>query len=194
VIASPADMLRDPGSWDIALPSTSLLGPPPVSVHETRSYYWWPTFVVTREGVPVGLDALRDGTVCVVAGSVGEVWATHGSVSGTSSTVPAPAGLRVVVRPRDAACLDELRAGGVDAAVTATLTSSDVASTAGVIAIEDGPVVREARAALVRDASDKPGLLAAVEAALAAAQADGTLSALAKSRFGGEDLASSPVP
>jgi ABC-type amino acid transport substrate-binding protein len=180
--------------WEVALPAKgldrALADRFPVSVPIS----WWPVRVMVPIGAPFeGLGELAGTSICVVANSTGEAWLTEpGSVRSATPIVQPPAAAMPVIAPDDDACLDALAAGSVSAAVTASIDPAGLATRGDIRAI-GGPVLTEERGALVNPATGDPAaLLAAIDTAIEAARADGSLADLARARFGGLDLSAPP--
>jgi cystine transport system substrate-binding protein len=174
-------------SWDIALPSTPDWLINTQSYQRSTPYYRWPHRLVVPIGSTAnGIQDLVAGPTCAIAGDPSETW-LRGGYGGPSST---PTTTSVITRPTDADCLSALAAGDAVAAVTAHLSDADLQVLGDVRAI-GGPDA-EPRSVLVhRQSGSRPDpgdLLAAVDDAIVAMHADGTLTRLSQSRFGGADL------
>jgi polar amino acid transport system substrate-binding protein len=181
---SPEDQLTSSGSWDVGLPST-----PAWAVHTslatTTAYYAWPhLLVVPADSGATSVEDVQGQPICAVRGDAGQAWllGRYGPTPSAASSPPIPSTL--VLRASDAECLAALKDGEVRGIVTATLTPSDVAGLVDVRAI-DGPVP-ELRAATVVAGGDVASLIDALNGAIDAARADGTLGALSQSRFGAD--------
>jgi cystine transport system substrate-binding protein len=177
----------DQHTWDVALPSTAdwLIATPPFL--RSTPYYAWPhRLVVAVDSTANGIKDLATGPICAIAGDPSESW-LRGGYGGTSSS---PATTTVITRSTDADCLAALAAGDAVAAVTAQLSDAEL-QVLGTISVIGGPDA-EPRSALVHAQTgvepDSTSLLAAVDDALAAMRADGTLTRFSQSRFGGADL------
>jgi L-cystine transport system substrate-binding protein len=174
-------------TWDIALPSVPIWTIDPSAFLVSVPYYRWPhLLVVPSTSAAANSQDVAAGPICAVAGDTGLSWLT-GSYGGQS--LP-PISVAVVTRPTDDACLALLASGGAVAAVTAHLSASDIAARADVRVIEGVPP--EPRAAILprqrpTDA-DAAELLRAIDDAITAMRADGTLARFSQKRFGGEDL------
>jgi ABC-type amino acid transport substrate-binding protein len=191
VVVAEREMARGGGGqWDVALPSV-----PTWTVDGSRfvisePYYYWPHLVVVGDDSPIAaLADLANVKVCTVAGDGGEAWLSGGE-SGAFGTAP-PTSL--ITLPDDDACLAALATGQVDALVTAHLSSADIAVRSGIHSIGGPPP--EPRALIVERMSagsaDATDLVAAINSAIDAARADGTLTRFSQSRFGGSDLTTS---
>jgi cystine transport system substrate-binding protein len=172
--------------WDVALPSVPSWTLDQGAFSLSTPYYWWPHRVLVRDDASITtVGGLVDHPVCAVVGDPTVGW-LGGSYGGNEST-PGPAITTLVVtRSSDADCLAALDAGVVDAVVTAHLSDADIASRAGVRLLAGGPGP-EPRVVIVHRSSET-STLDAVDRALAALRADGTLASLSQNRFGGADL------
>jgi ABC-type amino acid transport substrate-binding protein len=159
----------------------------------SSAIYFWPVHVVVLAGAPAASVGELDGsTICVVAGTSGEAWLAGGLHELSATPIQRPPDAAAMTRPDDESCLDALVDGSVAAALTADLGPAELAVRGGIRAL-DGPVLTEERGFIVdREAGDVDALLEAIDAAIEAARADGTLSDLARSRFGGHDLSAPP--
>lgn len=193
---APAIVIEDEGTmiqerhgetWDIALPSVPIWTIDARAFLVSVPYYRWPhLLVVPAISTAATVRDVAGGPICAVDGDAGESWLA-GRYGGASA---APLSARIVTRPSDAECLALLASGGAVAEVTANLTAADLAVRADVRVI-GGPTV-EPRAMIlpvqhVPDAS-AADLIRAVDDAIAAMGADGTLTRFSQQRFGGEDL------
>jgi ABC-type amino acid transport substrate-binding protein len=187
VIESAATML--PGSadtWDVALPSVPSWTIDASRFSQSDPYYWWPHFlVVAASSSATGIGDLPAGAICVVAGSAGEAWlqGTYGGAAGS------PLATSITTGPTDGDCLGALNSGAAVAMVTANLSAADLRVNANVRSIGGPPV--EPRVAVVvgaPGAADASRLIQMLDDALRQMRADGTLTRLSQSRFGGDDL------
>lgn len=178
--------------WQVGLPATGLAPHDPARFGATAPISFWPIRVIVPAAAPVArLDDLAGSAVCVVRGSSGEAWLTGRPVDSATPLVPPPAAT-ADLEPDDDACLDALAAGTVSAVVTASLDPAGLAVRGDLRAI-GGPVLTEERRAFVPlGGGDATELLHALDAAIEAARADGSLADLARSRFGGVDLSAPP--
>lgn len=185
----------DAGAWDVAMPSTSLPRAATARFNSTEPYYYWPFYlVVPRDSTVTEPGDLDRATLCVVSGSAGEAWlapSVDRSPPETLLSVPANTTLRTL--EDDDACLADVAIGASAALVTASLTQSDLASRPDYRVVGAGAAGWEGRALLVRTGEpDSTSLVAALNDAIAVLRADGTLSSLSRSRFGGQDLSVPP--
>ena len=175
--------------WDIALPSSALVAHVPEFV-STRPYYLFPVFALVRQtSTEAAPSDLRGARICAVSGSSGEAW-LEGSYTPESATAPVerPADPMIVAATSDQECLRELAAGHVDAAVSSTLSPTDLAARPSLRTL-DGPVLTEARAIVAaRNGPDPTDLLSEIDRVLGEMRRDGTLADLSRNRFGGEEL------
>ena len=175
------------GQWDVALPSVATWSIDGSRFLASDPYYSWPHFlVVSASSTATSASDVAQGPVCAVAGGAGDAW-----LRGSYGTSPGPAVTGSIVSARsDEECLSMVASGAARAVVTERLTSGDLQLLSGIRVI-GGPAA-EPRSAIVarpggadRDSSD---LLRAIDDALAQMHADGTLTRLSESRFGGVDL------
>ncbi len=189
IITSPDTMIADAaqGSWDVALPSV-----PDWTIDSSRfllsdPYYYWPHLLVVADtSTATRIRDLSPGPVCAVSGDGGEAWlrGRYGSSPGPTLTAS------LVTRPDDDACLALLASGGAAGVVTAHLSPADLQVRSGFRVI--GGPTPEPRSLIVPSQQgpvpDPTDLVRAIDDALAAMRADGTLARLSQSRFGGDDL------
>ena len=175
------------GDWDVALPSVAswtIAGS--AFVASSPYYYWTHRLVVSSGSAATGVGDVASGPICAVAGDSGEAW-LRGSYGGVAAS---PVTALVVTRATDADCLSALASGAVVAAVTARLSDADLQVRSDIRVI-GGPAA-EPRVAIVHRQQgagpDPTDLMRAIDDALAAMRADGTLARLSQSRFGGGDL------
>ena len=121
-----------------------------------------------------------------MAGDPSDAWLR----GGYDGSTPSPSTPSVITRSDDTGCLAALTAGEAIGALTAHLSDADL-QVLGDVRVIGGPDA-EPRSAVVRRPTgpdpDPGSLLAAVDAAFDAMRADGTLTRLSQSRFGGADL------
>jgi polar amino acid transport system substrate-binding protein len=182
------DMLSavaDPG-LDLLLPSTGTGAIDPARFARSIPYYWWPhSLVVSAASGRSAIGDLAGQAICAVAGDMGETW-----LRGESGQMPID-GSVIVTRSSDAECLTALADGEVAAMVTARMGPADLAARP-VLVVQPGPPA-EPRVIAAALASQPGSLLAEVDTALGGMLADGTLTRLSQSRFGGYDLTRSPA-
>jgi ABC-type amino acid transport substrate-binding protein len=191
VTVATADALLSTGGsrWDavfVALPP----GPDPGEMLAGIAYLWRAGAVVTPASAPIArVDDLRGRTVCVVPGGEAAAW-LDGTLAAEAVAEPAPR-VTMTSAPTLDACLAKLGDGTAAAAVadwgydTLALPSSIVVA----------PVLPFAVPAAPRVAAGNPDarlLLDALDHALEAMRADGTLATLSRHRFAGLDLTVRP--
>ena len=189
VVLPVDEMLAEGGSaWDVAMPSAA---EPPTDERfvSTEPYYAWPVYVlVSTSSSAARVDDLDGRSVCAVTGSPGAAW-LEDDIAQSSALVAAPDTITLVTGPDDDACLARLADGDADAMVTAAWTRADIASRSGYRVLQETEVAYEPRAIVARaDGPDPTELLVALDDAIRALRADGTLTDLARQHFGGEDL------
>jgi ABC-type amino acid transport substrate-binding protein len=165
------------------LPSVPAWTIPASAFASSTPYYGWQHLVVVPDGSAMTtLAGVHGGIVCAVRGDAGEAW-----LRGTYGGAPAPAtGATVVTAASDDACLAMVASGDAVAAVTADLTTGDVAARGGFRTI-DGPAPEPrviVAPATGTGSPDPSALIADVDAALEGMRADGTLARLSENRFG----------
>jgi ABC-type amino acid transport substrate-binding protein len=190
VIEDEATMVqqRHGEAWDIALPSVPIWTIDASTFLVSAPYYRWPhLLIVPANSVAQSVQDIAVGPVCAVAGDAGDAW-LNGAYGGASTT--APVSSRVVTRATDVECLAALASGDAIAVVTANTSAADVAVHADLRVI--GGPNPEPRAAIVPferiPAADAAPLVQAINDAIAALRADGTLAQRSQARFGGADL------
>ena len=173
--------------WDIALPSVPIWTIDATAFLTSTPYYHWPHLLVVRAtSVATGIPDVAGGPICAVAGDAGEGW-LRGTYGGA---IAGPITGAIVTRPSDADCLAALSSGAVGAAITADLSAADVQVRADLRVI-GGPAAEPRVVIVARQegrAAGPAALLQAIDDALAAMRADGTLTRLSQNRFGGADL------
>jgi ABC-type amino acid transport substrate-binding protein len=174
--------------WDIALPSVPIWTIDGTTFLTSAPYYRWPhLLVVPSASAAAGVTDVSAGPICAVAGDAGEAW-LHGSYGGAAGS---PVTDRILTRASDADCLAAIASGAAVAAITAHLSAADLQVRSDIRVIAGGPAP-EARVVIVPTAgvagADPTDLLHAVDGVLAAMRADGALTRLSQSRFGGADL------
>jgi polar amino acid transport system substrate-binding protein len=197
IVATPRDQILAgdlSDAWDIAFPSEAVPAPAAGRFQATRPYYYWPVLLlVTATSTATLPGDLSGQTVCVVAGSGGAAWLDGRPPSSVTSAAPPPANVRSKPLKDDAACLADLAAGASAAALTATLTTADLAARPALRSL--GPVFVESRSIIARlEGPDPTSLITRIDSALADARADRTLTSLSQRRFGGVDLSAPPAP
>jgi L-cystine transport system substrate-binding protein len=187
---TPDEIFSPTGTWDIALPS-HVIPDRPIAAVSGASYYDWPEWVVVASASATrGMADLDGRPVCVVAGSPGADWLTSHPVAYTRFLLDPPQGVTAIERSSDADCFAAVAAGDADAAVTATLLDSDVASRDMRLLVAD-PAIVQHRGMLIRDGGPlaSPATLeAALETAVAELRSNGQLADLSRRAFGGQDL------
>jgi len=174
-------------TWDIALPSVPSWTIDAAAFLTSTPYYRWPHLLIVPSGSAAAtVQDVAVGPICAVTGDAGESW-LGGSYGGAS---PLPNVTRVITRATDADCLEALASRAAVAAITAHLSPADLQVRSDVRVI--GGPAPEPRAVIVSrqqgSGADPADLLHAIDDALAAMRADGTLTRLSQSRFGGTDL------
>jgi ABC-type amino acid transport substrate-binding protein len=175
VTISDAAAARATGAFDLEAPSLSASALDPATTVLGPAYYAWPHFLL----VPADATTTRPGElagarVCVVDGDAGAAWARD--------DIAGPSGVTLVPRPTDDACLADLAAGRVAAAVTAAVGPNDLAVRQFARSIGGPPA--EVRLIVARRSDHPETLLDDVRAILRGMARDGTLGDLSKTRFG----------
>lgn len=177
--ASPSSILDGSAeTWDLALTSRAL-DPARSDLRASRPYYQWPIWVAVAEDAGFASVAdLAGGSICVTAGTIGADWVA--SELSDSLTQP-PSDADVVTRPDDIECIDVVRSGDADAAVTSALLETEL----GRLGVRQlgGPVLFEPRGVIVSGAPEADSLARAVDAAIADLASDGTLAELSRRAF-----------
>ncbi len=188
-------ILRPPAvdGWDIAMPSRALTAAELSAQKTSTPYYYWPVYLAVSSTSTITAPAdLAGQRICAVGGSAGQAWLAGTLAAETTGVVATPpSALTVVVAATDDECLSTLAAGSVAAAVTSTSSAADLGTRNGIRGLAS-PVFIEARRIVITGPGDGTTLRAAVDAALSAMQADGTLADLSRRRFGTQDLSSPP--
>lgn len=178
--------------WDMSVGSMTIKPPRPDVFHFTTPYYA-PTAVV---GVPADstlttIDELAGQSVCVATATTYLDWINNAlDLDPKDIYVKAPEGIKIVELPTDQECPQALAAGRKEfvAYVTSvTVVDSNIAAGLPVKQL-GGPVFKEPNAVAIDKAStfDTATFLKAVDDAIKAMHADGTLSALSIQWFGSD--------
>jgi ABC-type amino acid transport substrate-binding protein len=133
------ELLKDTagGAWDIAFPTAAIPHADPRYL-ATAPYAWVPRYLVVSSATAARGTNLPGRTVCVVAGSSGGAWLSNAlNFLSPGTVVRPPRNAKALTLPSDAACLDAVRAGRADAAVTRDLLKRDIDASPGV-AIQGG--------------------------------------------------------
>jgi L-cystine transport system substrate-binding protein len=175
------------GQWDVALPSVASWSIDGSRFLASDPYYSWPHFlVVSAASAARSASDVAQGPVCAVAGGAGDAW-----LRGSYGTRPGLAVTGSIVAARsDDECMSMIASGAAMALVTERLTSGDLQLLNGIRVI-GGPSAESRSAIVARPGGADPqasDLLRAIDDALAQMHADGTLTRLSESRFGGVDL------
>lgn len=176
--------------WDVAVDS-GVAAKPQASTVASRPYYWRSAAVIVPDGSDInGAGALAGRTLCVLDRSLAGAWLAGDLDLREGSALPAPGGVNVLTMPTDSGCLDAVRNGDAQAFVAdwafAVGDPGDGLSLA--------PVTPFTAAAVMTIDPQRPesaALLAAVNAAIAQLQQDGSLRTMSLQRFG-SDLSSPP--
>jgi len=173
--------------WDVALPSVPSWTVTSEQFSVSKPYYFWPHRLVVAAGSSAtSLADVVAGPICVVSGDAGEQW-LRGAYGSTPAT---PVTTSILTAASDEDCLARLSSGAAVAMVTAQLSDADLQIRSDTRVI--GGPAPEPRAAVVpvlsADGRTTTGLLSAINGAISAMRADGTLTGLSQNRFGGTDL------
>ena len=192
-IATQAEMLAPSGrSWQVALPGTGV--DPAASGRVLRDAALLPLAAVPGRGrLGPRRRALDGATVCVADGSPGAAWARGAPTSPALEVrLPVPA-IDVVTRPDQAACVAAVLAGDADALVTVSMLPVDLQTDGRLDLVLPDPVAVEPRSIVVdADAAGSGHLRDALDDAVEAMLADGTLAELARERFGTDAVVAQP--
>ena len=178
--------------WDMSVGSMTIKPPRPDIFHFTTPYYA-PTGVI---GVPTdstltSADDLAGKAVCVATATTYLDWVNNAlDLSPSDIFIKAPEGIKIVELPTDQECPQALAAGRTD--FVAYVTSTTVVESN----IADGMPVKQLGEALFREKNaiaidkasgyDSASFLKAVDDAVKAMHADGTLSGLSVNWFGSD--------
>jgi ABC-type amino acid transport substrate-binding protein len=173
------EMLGPTPAWQLALPSQSLPRGRADEYIASTPYYFWPHYIVVASASPASSIAdLADETVCAAQGSAGQSW-----LSEMESLVP-----RVLAD--ESACEASVRSGESQAFVSERRLLPDFASDGAFRALSEQPVLLEPRAMLVpRSLPGAREFVAEIDLLIEEMRADGTISELSRTWFGGQDLA-----
>ena len=176
--------------WDMSVGSMTIKPPRPDFLYFSTPYYA-PTAVV---GVPAdstltSIDQLAGQSVCAAESTTYLDWINNAlDLNPSDIYIKAPEGIKIVELPTDQECPQALAAGRKEfvAYVTSiTVVESNIAAGLPVKQLGD-PIFREKNAIAIDKASrfDTAAFVKAVDDAVKAMHADGTLSALSIQWFG----------
>jgi polar amino acid transport system substrate-binding protein len=178
--------------WDMSVGSMTIKPPRPDVFHFTTPYYA-PTAVigVLADSTLTSIEDLAGQSVCVATATTYLDWLNNAlDLNPTDIYVKAPAGIKIVELPTDQECPQALAAGRkefVAYATSKTVVESNIAAGLPIKILGD-PVFKEPNAVAIDKASsyDTAAFLKAVDDAIKAMHADGTLSALSLQWFGSD--------
>ena len=176
-------------AWDVALPSRSLTTTETVTFEVSRPYYLWPIHLLAADSSQARTAAdLAGATICVIRGSVGEIWLAGGIGIQTTGPVEArPVGVVPIVAASDDDCLAKVASGEADAAVSAALAPVDLEARPAIRPIGQ-PILHEERRVVVVRGPGSAAVISAIDEAIDEMHADGSLADISRRRFGGDDL------
>jgi len=183
-------MLDTQGDWQLGLPSQALTQAEADRFAVTDAYYAWPIYLVTLRSSDATYDgAVNAGPLCAAEGSAAEAWLRGDGSPLLKIVQQPPASAAVHLLPDDAACLEEVRKGTSAAFVTSQMLPRDFVSSPDLRLLDEAPVAFERRAAIVpRAIAGDAELVDELNSIIRAARSDGSLAALSRQWFGGEDL------
>jgi polar amino acid transport system substrate-binding protein len=178
--------------WDMSVGSMTVKPPRPDFFHFSTPYYA-PTAVI---GVPAdsalkSVDELAGQSVCVATATTYLDWINSAlDLNPSDIYIKAPEGITIVELPTDQECPQALAAGRKEfvAYVTSvTVVDSNIAAGLPIKQL-GGPVFKEKNSIAIDKASsfDTAAFVKAVDSAIKAMHADGTLSALSVEWFGSD--------
>lgn len=178
--------------WDMSVGSMTIKPPRPEVFHFTTPYYA-PTGVVAvpADSTLTSIDELAGQSVCVATATTYLDWLNNAlDLDPNDIYSKAPEGIQIVELPTDQECPQALAAGRkefVAYATSITVVESNIAAGMSVKILGD-PVFKEPNAVAIDKASsfDTAAFLKAVDDAIKAMHADGTLSALSFQWFGAD--------
>ena len=178
--------------WDMSVGSMTIKPPRPDIFHFTTPYYA-PTGVVAvpADSTLTSIADLAGQSVCVATATTYLDWLNNAlDLDPNDIYSKAPAGIQIVELPTDQECPQALEAGRkefVAYATSITVVESNIAAGMKVKILGD-PVFKEPNAVAIDKASsyDTAAFLKAVDDAIKAMHADGTLSALSLQWFGAD--------
>ncbi len=178
--------------WDMSVGSMTIKPPRPDVFHFTTPYYA-PTGVVAvpADSTLTSIDELAGQSVCVATATTYLDWLNNAlDLDPNDIYAKAPAGIQIVELPTDQECPQALDAGRkefVAYATSITVVESNIAAGMKVKILGD-PVFKEPNAVAIDKSSsyDTAAFVKAVDDAIKAMHADGTLSALSLQWFGSD--------
>jgi len=178
--------------WDMSVGSMTVKPPRPDYLHFTTPYYA-PTGVI---GVPAdstitSIDELAGQAICVATATTYLDWLNNAlDLNPSDIYAKPPEGITIVELPTDQECPQALAAGRKEFVAYATSITVVEANIAAGLPVKQlgGPVFKEKNAIAIDKASsfDTAAFVKAVDDAIKAMHADGTLSALSIEWFGSD--------
>jgi ABC-type amino acid transport substrate-binding protein len=175
--------------WDLAFPGRSLTPAELARLEASVPYYEWAVYVVVSSTSSASSPAdLAGQQVCVVGGSAGADWLVGQlNVQSAGSVASPPASAIPIERESDGDCLELIAADEASAAITATLSSADLAARPSLRQLGE-PLFLEERRVVAPRGPGSAVAIAEVDRLLMELRDDGTLTELSRRRFGGTDL------
>ena len=183
-------MLEAQDDWQLGLPSQPLTHAEAGEFSVTEPYYAWPIYVVTLRSSDRASDgAVSAGPLCAAEGSSAGAWLTGRASDSLNVKQSPPTAGTVHLLANDAACLDEVRAGVSAAMATSQLLPADIAALTAFRVVGGDAVAFEPRGAIVpKVLAGDAELVDELNRIIGSARTDGSLAALSRQWFGGEDL------
>jgi polar amino acid transport system substrate-binding protein len=189
------------GQWDLSVGSMTVTTAREKSLDFVTPYYYTPAqFAASKDSGITSIDQIAGQTVCVGGGTTYESW-LKGDLVGlglpaASIYAQAPANVTVFPLDTDNECAQAIAAGRTEFSVyltSATVVNSNIANSAPVVKV--GKAVYSENLSVAVDkqsAKDPASFVAALDEAIKAMHADGTLTALSTQWFS-EDLTLDPT-
>jgi polar amino acid transport system substrate-binding protein len=174
--------------WDVAISSVPASANLDAAARTTQPYAVVSGAVAVQlEGEATDLPDLEGGTLCVVAGSSAESWATEElGPDGVLEMRPVPQTANVLVHSTSEQCIAALRDGEARGMVTDR--RSDLAGVSGVRLLGSPPFIVPLVAVVDGRVDGYATLVARLNGLFAEMAADGTIRDLSQRRFAGDDV------
>lgn len=184
--------------WDISVGSMTITTARQEILDFVTPYYYTPAqFAAATDSGITSVEDLNGQTICVGTATTYEDWLNGVDLGLPVSSIymGPPTGITVVTLPTDQECAQSIAAGRTEFSVyltSGTVVESNIANGLPVVAVGGAAFSEDLSAAIDKGHSlDTASFIAAVDEAIVAMHADGTLSALSLEWFG-VDLTQDP--
>lgn len=185
--------------WDISVGSMTVTTARQEILDFVTPYYYTPAqFAASADSGITSPEDLNGQTICVGTATTYEDWLNGVDLGLPASSIymSPPTGITVVTQPTDQECAQSIAAGRTEFSVyltSGTVVESNIANGLSVVPVGGAAFSENLAAAIDKGHSlDTASFIAAVDEAVVAMHADGTLSALSLEWFGA-DLTQDPT-